>query len=97
MSQAVLLTATDTWKIQGDLTFETTPELFNSAREAMHERMPVCIDLGSVERVESAGVALMLDWIRVARTRDQTLQFSNVPGHMLSIAELCGVSHLLKS
>jgi len=97
MSKAVLFTATDTWKIQGDLSFETTPELFDTARERMQERLPVCIDLESVERVESAGVALMLDWIRAAHARDRTLQFSNVPEHMRAIAELCGVGHLLTS
>ena len=97
MSKAALITATDTWKIQGDLSFETTPELFETARELMRERLPVCIDLESVERVESAGVALMLDWIRTVRTHDRTLQFSNVPDHMRSIADLCGVGHLLAS
>ena len=96
MSRAVLSTAGDTWKIQGDLSFETTPELFESAREAMRENVPSCIDLEAVERVESAGVALMLDWIRAARAQQRTLMFSNVPQHMISIAELCGVGHLLK-
>lgn len=94
-SKAVLFTAGDTWQVQGDLSFETAPELYASAREAMSQRIPVSIDLAAVERVDSAGVALMLDWIRAARTRDRTLSFNNVPGHMISIAELCGVSHLL--
>lgn len=96
MSRAVLFSAGDTWKIQGDLSFETTPELFESAREAMHDHVPACVDLEAVERVESAGVALMLDWIRAARAQQKTLTFNNVPEHMISIADLCGVVHLLK-
>lgn len=96
MSRAVLFTAGDTWQLQGELSFETTPELFESAREAMRDRIPARIDLSAVERVESAGVALMLDWIRAARAQQRTLKFSNVPEHMISIADLCGVGHLLK-
>lgn len=95
MSRAVLFTPGNTWQVQGDLNFETTPELFTSAQEAMSKQIPASIDLAAVERVDSAGVALMLDWIRAARARDKTLQFRNVPDHMMSIAELCGVSHLL--
>lgn len=96
MSKAELSTAGATWRIQGDLSFETTPGLYTSAREAMTQSVPVSIDLTAVERVDSSGVALMLDWIRVVRAQGGTLSFNNVPEHMISIAELCGVGHLLK-
>lgn len=96
MSRAELIAADDTWKVQGELSFETVPALFDSARQAMREHVPSSIDLAAVERVESAGVALMLDWIRAARAQNRALVFRNVPEHMASIAELCGVGHLLK-
>ncbi len=94
MSKAVLFTAGDTWKIQGDLNFATAFELYESAHEAMQQKLPASVNLEAVERVDSAGVALMLDWIRNTRSSQQKLKFHNVPAHMRSIAELCSVGYL---
>jgi len=96
MSRASLHAGGDTWRLEGELSFETVPGLFTSARQAMHDSIPSSVDLGSVERVESAGVALMLDWIRAARVHGRTLSFDNIPEHMQSIAALCGVDHLFR-
>ncbi|MCS3902226.1 phospholipid transport system transporter-binding protein [Methylohalomonas lacus] len=98
MSDAVLHTATgDTWKVEGDLNYATSARLHESARAAMAEQLPGSVDLAAVERVDSAGVALMIDWIRAARARQQNLTLHNVPEHMRRIADLCGVAHLFKS
>lgn len=95
MSQAALLTESDgQWRLQGDLSFATCAELYESARVAMTARLPTSVDLAAVERVDSSGVALMLDWLRAARAASQPLAFHNVPEHMQKIAELCGVGHL---
>lgn len=95
MSQAALLADTDgQWKIQGDLSFATSAELYESARAAMATRMPASVDLAEVDRVDSSGVALMIDWLRAVRAAGQSLAFHNVPAHMQKIAELCGVGHL---
>ncbi len=98
MSDAVLHTEADgAWKVEGDLNYATSARLYESARAAMAERLPGSVDLAAVERVDSAGVALMLDWIRAARARQQSLTFQNVPSHMQRIADLCGVAHLFRA
>lgn len=98
MSDAELRTdAGGTWKVEGDLNYATSARLYESARAAMAERLPDSVDLAAVERVDSAGVALMLDWIRAARASQHSLTFHNVPSHMQRIADLCGVAHLFRA
>lgn len=85
------------WTLDGELTFTTVPVLYQQARSAFAGSWPATIDLAGVVRVDSAGVALIIDWLRLARDSRQSMEIRNVPQHMLSIAQLCGVGHLLNN
>ena len=53
------------------------------------------VDLKGVDPVDSAGVAVLLEWKRRALAEGVQLAFENVPPTMVSLAELYGVDELL--
>jgi phospholipid transport system transporter-binding protein len=53
------------------------------------------VDLKGVDPVDSAGVAILLEWKRRALAEGTKLAFDNVPPTMVSLAELYGVDELL--
>jgi phospholipid transport system transporter-binding protein len=53
------------------------------------------VDLKGVDPVDSAGVAVLLEWKRRAVAEGVALAFENVPPTMASLAELYGVDGLL--
>ena len=53
------------------------------------------VDLKGVDPVDSAGVAILLEWKRRALAEGMQLAFENVPPTMVSLAELYGVDELL--
>ena len=53
------------------------------------------VDLKGVDPVDSAGVAVLLEWKRRAVAEGVDLAFENVPPTMASLAELYGVDGLL--
>ena len=55
------------------------------------------IDLKDVDPVDSAGVALLLEWKRRAAAEQKSLTFENVTPSMASLAELYGVAEMLIS
>ena len=55
------------------------------------------VDLERVERVDSAGVAVLLEWKRRAADEGTPLQFAGVPQSMSSLALLYGVEDVLRS
>jgi phospholipid transport system transporter-binding protein len=55
------------------------------------------VDLKDVDPVDSAGVALLLEWKRRGALEKRSLSFENVPPSMASLAELYGVDGLLSS
>ena len=52
-------------------------------------------DLSAVTSVDSAAVALLLDWQRQAQARGATLVLRGVPAAITSLAKLYGVDGLL--
>ena len=75
---------------QGELSFATAPALLRSLDAAAR------IDLGGVTRCDSAGLALLLELTRRARTRGVTLSLGNANEQLLGLARFFGVDSLLK-
>jgi phospholipid transport system transporter-binding protein len=86
-------------RLQGGLTFETIPTvLAESAEYAARPDLPdrLTIDFSGITNVDSAAVALLLDWRRMAAKRAKTLVFENLPANLLALAELYGVADLIQ-
>jgi phospholipid transport system transporter-binding protein len=86
-------------KLEGALSFETIPAvLAETAAFAARPDLPekICIDFAAITGVDSAAVALLLDWRRMAVQRGKTLTYSNLPATLLALAELYGVADLIQ-
>jgi phospholipid transport system transporter-binding protein len=91
--------AREVLKLEGPLSFETIPAvLAQTAEFAARPDLPptICIDFAQVTGVDSAAVALLLDWRRMAVQRGKTLLFANLPANLLALAELYGVADLIQ-
>jgi phospholipid transport system transporter-binding protein len=85
--------------LSGDLSFESLPGvLAQSAEYAGRADLParLTIDFSNVGTVDSAAVALLLEWRRTALARGKTLEFVNLPANLLALANLYGVSELIQ-
>ena len=96
MSTAV---AGEVLALTGELSFETIPQVLEEsalyvARTDLPDRLT--IDFAGITGVDSAAVALLLDWRRTAVKRGKTLVFVNLPANLLALAELYGVAELIQ-
>lgn len=53
------------------------------------------IGLQGITHSNSAGLALLLEWQKIARQKQLTIQYHNVPEQLLTIARAYGVDQLL--
>ena len=82
--------------LAGPLTFETVARLFRALeKSAPGEPPPEQIDLAGVTTIDSAGLALLLEWQSRARTAGRELTVRNAPGGLLRLARLCEATDLL--
>ena len=56
---------------------------------------PGAVDLARTERIDSSGLALLLEWQAQARRNGKTLSFRNPPAGLLRLAALCEASEAL--
>ena len=77
------------------LSFRTVPGVLASTRELVGESREVTIDLSRVEHSDSAGVALLIEWLREVRRTGHSVTFVNIPPQMLAIARASSVDSIL--
>jgi phospholipid transport system transporter-binding protein len=84
----------NTLLLEGPLTFETVPELVTAGEEHFRQGAGL-VDLSKVTEIDSAAVALALEWVRQAERAGVALRLIHVPASMQNLASLYGVSELL--
>ncbi len=81
--------------VKGPVTFATAGTLLDTGRALFAGQPAVTVNLREVTNVDSAGLALLLEWLRQARAERRTVLFQCVPDKLLAIARLSGVEALL--
>lgn len=76
--------------IDGDLTFATIDKHTVKSFDFLKSAKPIIIDLGRVPCTDSAGLALMIEWIKHARHYRTQLNFRNIPEQLRNLAKLSG-------
>ena len=84
-----------TFALRGDVTFATAGALLEAGARAFAGQSSVTVDLAAVTRVDSAGLALLLEWLRQGRAAGRSTRFTGLPDKLLAIARLAGVDPLL--
>jgi phospholipid transport system transporter-binding protein len=83
------------WVLSGELDFETVPSLLAHQGVHMSRGSSIQVDFAKVTRVDSAGLALMIEWLRESERKKIAIRFDNVPEQLLSIARICGLEDIL--
>ncbi|MGH8563964.1 MAG: STAS domain-containing protein [Gammaproteobacteria bacterium] len=82
------------WHLAGVLDMTSVPTVRDAA-DALVDTPEVLVDLCDVTRMDSAGLALLVDWQGRARGRRTKLRFRNLPVGIAAIAEVYGLCAIL--
>lgn len=81
--------------VTGELGFKSVPLLYTNSLKFFRDGSNLDIDLAGVTHTDSAGVALLIEWLRQAQQQNRNISFRNIPSQLLAIARLCGVVDML--
>lgn len=81
--------------IRGDMSFRTAERILRASTKSFAGKSEIEIDLSSVEKTDSAGLALLLEWMSRARQQDQAIRFAGIPDKLLAIAQTTELDDLL--
>ena len=79
----------------GELSFASVPGLVALGTSLFDDVNEARLDLSQVERSDSAGLALLVSWVMMARQQGKRLSFEQIPSQLLGMARVSGVDHIL--
>jgi phospholipid transport system transporter-binding protein len=82
-------------RINGVLHFTTVTALLLQGNEAICNGRAAVMDLVGVKDSDSSGLALLIEWLSVARAAQKTLHYENIPVQLHQLARLSDVEELL--
>ena len=81
--------------VLGSVTFETAGDVLKASEAPFDKHTQIEIDLSGVESTDSAGLALLLEWITWANHTVREIRFTSVPERIEAIAKVTEVEELL--
>lgn len=85
----------DRSRVNGSLHFTTVSALLIAGVDAIMSGRAAVIDLAAVTASDSSGLALLIEWLSVAKNAGRTLKYENIPYQLQQLARLSEVEDLL--
>ena len=81
--------------VSGSMTFDSVTALWRESDDIFSNDSLVEIDLRDVTHTDSAGLALLVEWLREAGRRGGRIEFLNLPAQMVALADASNLQPVL--
>lgn len=82
--------------LSGRMSFDTVGQILRDSETLFEAHTRIDVDLSGVTETDSAGLALLLEWITWANHTVREIRFVGTPEKIDAIAKTTEVDHLLK-
>lgn|SRR3990167_7171826 len=83
--------------LSGDLNFTNVMSVYAASLCAFATRPNGCVDFSRLSSSDSAGLALIIEWMKLARERHQVVTCQHLSQDLVSIAKAAGIYALIFS
>jgi len=83
------------YALTGELTYATVPNLWRSGGGVFGKDAAVRLDLSGILRVDSAGIALLIEFTRTIKNSGGTILLEHAPPQLMAIATVSGLDEVL--
>jgi phospholipid transport system transporter-binding protein len=81
--------------VSGEMTFATAEKMLRASEDLFDDHTQIDVDLTEVTDSDSAGLALLLEWVTWANHSVREIRFTGMPEKILAIAKTTEVEPLL--
>lgn len=83
------------YSVNGELSFATVTDLLLQSRSLFAGESSIEVDLTGVTHVDSAGLSLLIEWLRQAHLQGRQLRYVALPAQLNALASISEVEGLL--
>ena len=80
----------------GALGYESAGRALPGGLALIERDKPCTIDLSRVTEADSAGLAVLVEWLATARARGATIRYEGIPAQILAVARISDLESLLQ-
>ena len=81
--------------LTGEMSFDSAERILKASEKPFEEHTQLEIDLSGVTESDSAGLALLLEWVTWANHTVREIRFEGMPERVMAIAKTTEVDELL--
>ena len=81
--------------IRGAFGFKTVTAILERSRQLFDDVAVIKVDFSGVSDADSAGLALLLEWVSWARSARREMRFFEIPSQIRAVAEISEVDGIL--
>lgn len=81
--------------VSGELSFATAEDALNEGSRLFEHFQELDLDFAHVDKSDSVGLAVLIEWISRANRDGKEIHFRHVPQQLLSLATISEVENLL--
>lgn len=81
--------------VSGELSFATVTDLLLQSRSLFAGESDIEVDLSGVTHADSAGLSLLIEWLRQAKLQGKQLHYLALPVQLSALASISEVEGLL--
>ena len=82
-------------RISGTLDFSTARDALETVGEIIQSSPNLTINLAGIDNSNSAGLALLIEWLAQAQKLGHTLTYAAIPDSLQQLARVCQVDGLI--
>ncbi len=83
------------YRLAGEMTFATASDALEATAPLFKGGIHLQFDLKGIRRADSAGVALLIEWMRRAKQARGGVRYSGLPEALRAMSRVGGVEELL--
>jgi len=95
-NQAQISEKNGSLEISGELNVASVMQVLSASLELLPKCSKLCFDFSKVTLCDSAGVGLMLQWMKYAKHNSKSIQFKNIPKQLESIIDVSGLKETIQ-
>jgi phospholipid transport system transporter-binding protein len=82
--------------VTGDLNFSNVMSIYQKSLLQLAKRPEFNFDFSSLQSSDSSGLALMIEWIKLAKQRNKPIVIKHLSPDLLSIAKAAGLDKIIQ-
>lgn len=82
--------------VAGELNFSNAGDIWKSSLSILAAQPKYVFDFSELSSSNSAGLALLLEWMKHAKSQKKIISFLNLPEQLVTLAKAVGLSSLIQ-